>query len=393
MGRQAEDALRLFVADANAASATVDGERAAFALRCHDDRGDPARCSLIYQELCGNPGVDIVLGPYTSELVAVAAPIAESRGKLLINHAGESDDLYQRGYRMIVGLQTPASLCFAEFIRLLASLKFRRKRLAVVAPPTPCGDAVSRGIESAAEQRHIRRAGVRVRFRWNRAIDSEPARDELLAMIRRRRVNALVSADSYARDVALMRAVVESGINVPVLACSAAALQRFREDMGDRAEGIVAPSQWEPDSQAIPELGPDPRDFARRMKAETRTGECDQIAAQAYAAGVLALEVLGRVGRCDQAAMREMFGKLRTGTLFGAFGIDPDTGRQLAHHMLTVQWHQGRKITIEPGPLTDRGVLEFPSGWRIIAAGVEMLRLTRRTSEDDEEDEEPSDRD
>ena len=99
LGHQIEDALRLFVADINAAGGvTLRAERGYFALRCHDDGSEQTRCAAIYRELCGGTGSDILLGPYSSELTAAAAPIAEERGRLLINHAGAADDLYQRGY-------------------------------------------------------------------------------------------------------------------------------------------------------------------------------------------------------------------------------------------------------------------------------------------------------
>jgi ABC-type branched-subunit amino acid transport system substrate-binding protein len=378
IGRQAEDALRLFVADANAAGGvTVNGEHSYFALRCHDDRGDPNRCAGIYRELCGGTGTDVVLGPYSSRLTAVAAAIADTNGRVLVNHAGSADDLYERGHRMIVGLQTPASQYLNQFLRLLASLKFWRKRLAMIIEPTEFSHAIIAGAEDAAKQRPVRRGGVRIRLKWDEPFDPSHTPQKLVAILRRKRINALVSTGSYRHDLVVMRTITASQLKIPVLACVAAGLSRFRIDLGDRCEGIVGASQWEPNIQAIPELGPRPREFTHRMRTQTRTGECDYIAAQAYAAGVLVTEVLRQVGRINQAEMRERFGRLRTGTLFGAFGIDPETGRQLAHRMLTVQWHQGRKVTIEPGPLSDRGAIEFPSGWRLIAAGARMLKLTR----------------
>lgn len=75
---------------------------------------------------------------------------------------------------------------------------------------------------------------------------------------------------------------------------------------------------------------------------------------------------------------------MRTGTLFGAFGIDPETGRQMAHRMLTVQWHKGRKVTIEPDPLSERSHLDFPTGSRLIAAGADLLGFSRRSKRNDD---------
>ena len=94
MGRQAEAALALFVSDTNSAGGIrIGGESREISLECLDDASDPIRCAEIYRSLCNENRVDIVLGPYSSELARVAAPIAEAAGMLFVNHGGAADDL------------------------------------------------------------------------------------------------------------------------------------------------------------------------------------------------------------------------------------------------------------------------------------------------------------
>src|ERR1700731_3296820 len=108
IGREAETALRLFISDANASPALhFNGERCEFALECHDDASDPVRCADIYRTLCSDRRADIIFGPYSSRLARVAAEIAEEHGRLFVNHGGADDELYTRGYRLIVGILTP----------------------------------------------------------------------------------------------------------------------------------------------------------------------------------------------------------------------------------------------------------------------------------------------
>jgi hypothetical protein len=280
---------------------------------------------------------------------------------------------------MIVGLPTPASHYLDEFVHLLASLKFWRKRLALITEPTDFAHALAVGGEALVRERPARRNGVRIRVKWEEWFDFEQATEVLVNALRRGRINALVSAGSYGHDLAVMRAVLDSELDIPVLACVAAGRSSFGTDLGERAEGIVGTSQWEPGSPLSPELGPDPGEFAHRMRTQTRTAACDYVAAQAYAAGVLAAAVVEKLGACDQVSMREQFSTLRTSTLFGAFAIDPETGRQVAHRVLTVQWHGGSKVPIEPHPpLSDRGSSEYSAGWRLLDAGAEILGLGRR---------------
>ena len=378
MGRQAELAIRLFIADANAGSALrVGGEQCEFALECHDDASDPVRCAGIYRSLCADSRTNIIFGPYSNRLTRVAAGIVEQSGRIFVNHGGAGDELYDRGYKMIVGVLSPASDYLCGFVRLLTQLKLWRKRVAIVASKSAFARAVASGFERAAGERAARRRGVRVRVKWNGAFDPVAAPALLFPALTRNRVNALASAGSYEHDVAVMRAVAESRLNIPVLGCVAAGVRRFASDLGDLADGIVGPSQWEDSVELQPALGPTPAEFARRMRAAGAADSPDYPAAQIYAAGLLTVAALAAAGRPDDAMLRAAFSDLRTATMFGDFSIDRVTGRQLGHRILLVQWHRGRKVIIEPESHDDTGSLDFPSGLRLLLAGIEMLRLSR----------------
>ncbi len=379
MGRQAEVAIRLFIADANASSALrVAGERCEFALECRDDASDPVRCAEIYRALCADRRADIIFGPYSNRLTRAAAGIVEQSGRVFVNHGGAGDELYDRGYKMIVGVLSPASDYLRGFVRLLTQLKLWRKRVAIVAANSPFARAVASGFERAADERAARRRGVRVRVKWNGAFDPASTPAQLFPALARNRVNALASAGSYEHDVAVMRAVAASRLNIPVLGCVAAGVRRFASDLGELAEGIVGPSQWEDSIEIAPALGPTPAEFARRMAAAGAGDSPDYPAAQIYAAGLLTAAALAAAGRRDDAMLRAAFSDLQTTTMFGDFSIDRVSGRQLGHQMLLVQWHRGRKVIIAPEAHDDSGSLDFPSGLRLLLAGVEMLRLRRR---------------
>jgi branched-chain amino acid transport system substrate-binding protein len=384
MGRAAEAGLRILVAE-DGGRVRIGGHDYELELDCRDDASDAARCAEIYSELCTSDAPQIILGPYSSALARAAAPIAEHAHRVFINQGGTSDDLYEHGRAMTVGIASCASEYLTPFVRLLATLKFWRKRIAIVAEPTPFARAVAGGVERAAVERFARRRGVRVRVKYNAAFDPESTPATLFPALKRNRINVLVSAGSYAHDVATMRAAAAQHLNLPVLACVAAGVARFGADLGANASGIVGPSQWEEDAPIEPELGLAPRAFAGRMRGSGHP-DCDYTAAQAYAGGLLALAAARAADSLDSERMRAAFNDLRTSTLLGGFAIDPKTGRQLAHKTLLVQWHGGRKVIIEPEPRDAHGTLEFPSGWRIILAGLDMLKLNRGPDDADDRD-------
>jgi len=388
IGLQIEAALRLFANDTNAAGGvTVTGERCDLEFEYRDDASRRDRTREIYRWLCFERRVDLLFGPYSTALTRVAAAVAADAGMLLVNHGGAGDDLYNddltnRGTRpanprrMIVGVLSSAGDYMAGFISLLATLKFWRKRLAIVAAKTPFARAVADGAEREAKRRRIWLHGVRLRLKYSTRFDPDHTPDTLTRALRRNRINAVVSAGSYDHDLAVMRLCAAHAPSLPVLACVAAGVARFGADLAEDAEGIVGPSQWEADTGFLPQIGPSSRDFTRRIRALGAL-ECDYPAAQAYAAGLVTLAAIRTVDSLDHAHLRSAFSGLRTSTLFGDFAIDPVSGRQVGHKMLLVQWHRGSKVLIDAEPDPNEGALEFPSGWRLVLASMQYLGLTR----------------
>jgi branched-chain amino acid transport system substrate-binding protein len=386
MGLEAETALRLFAADANASTALrVAGERCEFALECRDDASDPARCAEIYRSLCSDRRANVIFGPYSSRLARIAAPIAENHGRLFVNHGGADDELYNRGYKLIVGILSPASDYMRGFVDLLSRLKLWRKRVAIVTSKSSFARAVAAGLERAIAERSARRHGVRIRVKWNGTFDPEVTPPDLYPALIRNRVNALASAGSYEHDLRVIRAIASSNLNIPVLGCVAAGVRRFASDLGELSEGIVGPSQWESSVgehlEVPPALGPTASEFVRRMREAGATDPPDYPSAQIYAAGLLTAAALASAASLDDHQLRTAFSDLRTNTMYGDFSIDRVTGRQLGHKMLLVQWHRGRKVIIQPESHTDTGSLDFPSGWKLLLAGADLLRLSRRDEE------------
>jgi ABC-type branched-subunit amino acid transport system substrate-binding protein len=392
-GLQIETALRLFGDDTNAAGGVeLAGERREIEFEYRDDASRRDRARETYRWLCFERRVDLLLGPYSTGLTRVAAAVADEAGMLLLNHGGAGNDLYNHDANngslygsdrppvrrpMIVGILSSASDYMTPFLRLLATLKFWRKRLAIVAAKTPFARAVAAGAERDSNQRRIWLHGVRLRLKYSTHFDPERTPGALRAALRRNRINAVLSAGSYEHDLSIMRLCASPAANIPVLGCVAAGVARFGADLGDDADGIVGPSQWEQDAEIIPLIGPTAHDFARRMRAIGAPG-CDYPAAQAYAACLIAMAALRATGSLDQARLRSALAGLRTTTLFGDFAIDPVSGRQVGHKMLLVQWHRGRKVLIDAEPDPNDGAIEFPSGWRLVLASMQYFRLSRR---------------
>ncbi|MGH9168716.1 MAG: hypothetical protein ACRD02_12915 [Acidimicrobiia bacterium] len=92
-------------------------------------------------------------------------------------------------------------------------------------------------------------------------------------------------------------------------------------------------------AEAVPQLQPGP-------------GHVDYPAAQAYAAGLIAMRCVEEAGGSDERALLEAARRLRCTTFFGRFGLGED-GRQRDHEVLAVQWQEGVKRVVWPPHLAE----------------------------------------
>src|SRR5512143_166863 len=172
IGLQIAAALRLAATDLNSGGAfSLAGAPSEFAFEYRDDASNADRAREIYRWLCFERRADLLFGPYSTVLTAAAAEVAADAGRLLINHGGAGDDLNGAALsaadpghgrrRLIVSVLSPASDYMTPVVRLLATLKFWRKRLAIVAAKAPFARAVAEGAERESRQRRNWLRGVR----------------------------------------------------------------------------------------------------------------------------------------------------------------------------------------------------------------------------------------
>ena len=310
-------------------------------LIVYDDGSGSAQAKENVSRLLTRDRVDLLLGPYSSVLAMAVAPIAEAHGKILWNHGGATDGLYEQGWRHFVSLVSPAS----DYLRALPLLVRQRdseiSRISILhakagsfAAYVACGAA--EGAKAAGfEQIHL--------------IPFVSPIEDLAPVLRE--VSAgdpelLVVVGGFPDDVAIVR---HRGRLSPVkaLVVVAAGHQAIYLEVGDLAEGIIGPSQWEPGVSHDNIVGPDSGWFLSEYQARFHQVP-GYPAAQAFAAGLVFTECLRRAGSLEDKPLLEAAHTLDLTTLFGRFRLDRTTGRQVGHQTLLIQWQDGRKRVIWP---------------------------------------------
>jgi len=98
------------------------GPRLPLRLVVLDDGSKAGRAKENVLRLLTRERVDLLIGPYSSGLTLAVAPIAAAHRKVLWNHGGASDAIFQQGWRYLVSVPSPAS----DYLR---ALPLRVKRL------------------------------------------------------------------------------------------------------------------------------------------------------------------------------------------------------------------------------------------------------------------------
>jgi branched-chain amino acid transport system substrate-binding protein len=167
--------------------------------------------------------------------------------------------------------------------------------------------------------------------------------------------DVILAAGTFAEDVEL---VSRLGARPAAVAAVAAGISLFEPALGPGAEGILGPSQWEEGARFSVDVGPRQADAVRALRAEViptlrpGPGGVDYLAAQAYAAGLVAIRCAEEAGTTEDQALLEAARGLRCTTFFGRFGLGDDS-RQEDHQILVVQWQQGVKRIVWPPSLAE----------------------------------------
>jgi len=124
----------------------------------YDDQSDPTRGAQLFEKLITQDNVDLVLGPYSSAVTQAVSTVTEKYKFPMVAGGASADELWQRGYKYIFGVYTPAPAYFEGMIEILA--KEGIKTMAVVNEDSLFPKSTVKGAIEMAEKQ-----GIKIVFR------------------------------------------------------------------------------------------------------------------------------------------------------------------------------------------------------------------------------------
>lgn len=314
-------------------------------LIIYDDGSDPERARMLYKALIERDHIDLIFAPYSSEITEAVAPLAERHGYFMIASGASSDKIWQRDYRYIFGLYSPASRYTQGFLELLVMRGIND--LAIVTSEDPFSLEVSEGTRRWAE-----RLGLRIRH-LEAFKKGQKDLDYIAEKARASGAKVVILCGHLEESIAMKIALRRIGWAPIYFATVGPATERYRELLGPDSELTFSTSLWEHSVNF--KHCKDFHDSFFRTYGIRPTYH----AATAYAAGQVIEEAVKRAGTLDRERLRNTMSSMETMTIIGRYKVDR-TGLQVRYQNLIIQWQKGRKEVVWPLSLkTAEGIFRW----------------------------------
>lgn len=305
-------------------------------LITYDDKSDKKLVGPLYEKLIVEDKVDLVLSPYSSTLTMEAAEVAEKYGYVLLAATASSIEIWERGFKNIFGVYSTADRYFIGFLDLAA--RERMKNVGIIYSNTTFNISAAEGSRKWASL-----FGLKVPF-FEMYNDYQKDLPEIVKMLQNQKVENLLFCGYPSEGYLFLELLQKYNIQSSGLALTIIpALPDFYSIVGNFAEGIFGPSQWEADNR-LP--FPGVSDFIQNFTALTGKKPSYQ-ACSSYSACQIFEKAIKQAGVINHTEIRNFVTNLDTITIMGRFKVDID-GRQIGHNPIIIQWQNGKKEIVYP---------------------------------------------
>ncbi|MBT4289585.1 MAG: amino acid ABC transporter substrate-binding protein [Deltaproteobacteria bacterium] len=306
-------------------------------LILYNDKSNVDLTRILYKKLIEQDKVDLVFSPYSTPLTLVASEISEQHNMLMLAVAAAGEKPWQRNFRYLFQLYAPAKRQFIGLLDMMAKNKYKSLSLLY----DDSSDFNIDIIKGILEWAKIYKIDILTKKSYQ---DGKKELPGLLQEVKAKGAEGLVLSAYPPDSYELLRLLEKMSYKPTVLAMPIAPVHPdFQKTVGDIANHILSPSQWEPDER-IP--FPGTRSFIEGFSIFANHLPSFH-AASAYAACQLFEQAISRTQSFDNQKLRDYIAALNTVTVLGRFKVD-FTGKQIGHNSFIIQWQKGKKEIVWP---------------------------------------------
>ncbi|MEW5908577.1 MAG: amino acid ABC transporter substrate-binding protein [Thermodesulfobacteriota bacterium] len=305
-------------------------------LTLYDDQSSEEQVKALYEKLIKQDKVDLILSPYGTTLTMAASEVTERYKYVMVAAAASGEKIWDRNFQYIAGVHALSDRYFIGFLDIIARNGF--ESVSILYEKSEFNISAARGAADWAK-----RFGLKISLHEGFS-DPEKELKPLLSRVSAVDTQALIFC-AYPQDcyrfIELMKTI---GYRPRALAMTIApALPNFPKVVGESAEGIFGPSQWEADSRLpFPGTVQFIKDFT-----EFSGKSPSYHAGDAFAACQILEKAVSETKTLNQKTLRDFVRSLDTVTVIGRFKVDY-SGRQIGHEIILIQWQNGKKEILYP---------------------------------------------
>ncbi len=332
--------LRMWVDDINARGALL-GQKVV--LVHYDDHSKKDRSAWLYRKLIEENDIDLLVGPYGSDITLAASTVAEEHNFPMVAAAASAEKIWQRGYKNIFGIDTPS----ANYMDIAVQVAVEQgaQTATLIYSDTEFSMDVARGVRKEAAKQ-----GLKIILDEQYAVDQTDF-SELAKKMRDADADLVLGATYLEDSMALGRAFGAHDLEADMIALTVGpALREFGNIMGNRSEGIVGVVQWLRSVRM-----PMAQDFAYRYRQKYGNNPGVH-AAIGYSAGQVLEAAVRLAGSTDKDAVRKQLQSMRFRSLLGHYQVD-ETGRQMGKRNYLLQWQDNRRRLVRPSNIAERELI------------------------------------
>jgi branched-chain amino acid transport system substrate-binding protein len=330
----------------------VGGKKMMIEYKTYDCESKKESVTSLLERLITTDKVNFTFAPYSSGLTLAGAPIAEKYGIVYMDHGGASDKIFRQGFEYVVQSIGPGSKYHAGTLEMVKKVDPTAKKLALAYEDSEFARSVMDGAEIRAKE-----LGFDIVFKrtYPKGVtDLTP----LLSDLKAAGADIIIGGGHFQDGQLFNKQLADLNINPKLLSLIAAAtLPAFGEAFGELAEGVMGPSHWEYGvtfSEAGAKklgqtwIGPTQDEYVALFKnAVGKDMLPDYHAAEASAAVLALVLAVEKTGNLDNDDVRKALGDLKFMSFYGSWDVD-DTGKQVGHSMVDVQWQKGERKIVWP---------------------------------------------
>ncbi|MBW1689722.1 MAG: amino acid ABC transporter substrate-binding protein [Deltaproteobacteria bacterium] len=331
---------------------TVSGKKVPLEYKYYDCESKKEAVTSLVARLITVDKVDVVFAPYSSGLTLRGAPVAESHKMLYMDHGGANNKIFSQGFQYIVQTIGPGSSYHEGTLDMIKHFDPKAKKVALAYEDSEFAKSVMEGAEE-----HAKKLGFTIVFKrtYPKGVtDLTP----LLSALKAAKPDFIIGGGHFEDGQLFNRQMADLDIDTNALSLIAAAtLPAFYEALTSMAEGVMGPSHWEygvkysaqgAQKVGLPWIGPDQDGFVRLFKkALNKDMIPDYHAAEAGAQVLAYVKAVEMAKSIEPGDVRKALGELTFMSFYGGWDVD-DTGLQVGHSMVNVQWQDAKRIIVWP---------------------------------------------